>query len=100
MLKTRENVEAEMRFLGINKSCRGVGIILEVLFGNKEFDNLTGKEYQEIVDAWDSRNFIPVSTYKRFTPVVKTPETRDITLEGYNKKVSKNVILFFSRSAA
>lgn len=93
-------VKEEMRFLGIDQSCRGVKAIFEVLTEKKNFDDLTPKEHTEIVDAWDSRHFTPASLYRRFKPVVKTEECSSKDLETYYKNVSRNVLLFFSQPVA
>lgn len=81
----------EMRFLGIDKNCKGVKVIFEIISGKRTSNTLTDIECQQITDAWNSRKFTPVSLYRRFKPLVETSE--DDSCKHQN--IARNVVNFF-----
>lgn len=87
-----------LRVFKIDPSCRGVKYITEVLEGKMEFDDLNDDQIELIVDAWDSRTFIPEEEYHRLSKkdgVVKPENVNNLPREEYNRQVARNVIEFF-----
>ena len=67
-------VQEEMQFLGMNIKCKGARWILDVIAGKKELKKLTNEQHQEIVEAWNSKDSVPSSAYRRYVPEVEENE--------------------------
>lgn len=90
----------KLRMLKIDPAHRGIMYITAVLEGRQSIDDLNDDQIQLIVDAWDSRNYIPEDLYKKMSKkdsnnVVKPENTEGLSREKYYRQVAANVIDFF-----
>ena len=94
------NLNEKLRLLRIDPSSRGVMYILDVLEGRKMLSDLNDDQVELIVDAWDSRAYIPEKKYKEMSEtmkdkVVKPNNTENLPRESYNRLIAENIIKFF-----
>ena len=107
MLTAKSNkLKEEMRCLGIKPQCRGMMYIQQVVEGNRNFKDLHSKEHELIVEAWESRYFIPGNVFNSMESAnhenviavrVKPEKENNESVKQYNKRFSKNIIEFFAR---
>lgn len=92
-------MQETLRLLKINPACRGVMYIMEVLEGTKKIEDLNDDQIELIVDAWDSRAYIPEEIYQQLSgngvDVVKPSNEKNLPREEYYREVAENVINFF-----
>lgn len=50
----------ELRMLGISPELKGTGIMEQMLYGTISYNSLSYREIQEVLYAWETRNYVPV----------------------------------------
>ena len=73
----------QLRYMGIAMGLPGTGIMEEFLRGTKKPEDLDSKQRKQVLEAWDTRNYVPASKLK-FVDRVEPDET--LEGEAYEKE--------------
>lgn len=53
-------MQEEFRRLGLNGSFKGTNTLKELVSGSKELSDLSDREIEDVLEAWESRRYIPI----------------------------------------
>lgn len=86
-----------VRMLGIRPESRGLMYVSQVGRKQINIEDLNDDQCQLIIDAWESRNYIPLKMFRSMCVLEKTVKPDHVKGESndaYSRRYAKNIINF------
>lgn len=79
-------MKEELRCLGISMGMAGTGIMDMMIDGKITTSDLTDKQVQDVLDAWETRNYVPCKLIKKVDRVEPAITKKEIEAGTYSQE--------------